>query len=1179
MAPLPNLKIYREILSFLDSSDLDKEAFAVVPDSGKAYLISGIWFHTKVPTVVLCPSPEDARELSDRLRWYLGAEAPVFQFAETEVLPFERMSVEPRTVRDRIECLGALLSWTLADRKDVQPPLIVVSAMGAMQKTMSPVAIRETAHTLRVDDEVRIERLMDRWIRMGYTITPSVEEPGTIARRGGIVDIYSPAHEWPIRIDFWGDFVDSIRIFDPTSQLSDQKIDEVTVLPASEILTTGDSRNVSDSAIAGLDFRTTNSGVRDRIMDDLSALMADSLVDGDALYAGFFLNSTLLDHLRMCPDAQLLVVEPSETTEAAVQISNNCDDRRLTKENRGDLPSGFPSILIGIKEFESCWNSDPKCLNLTRYQRAETSRQFQLPLKAAEPYHGDIDRLCLDLDRKGPACTVLATQNSQRVGELLREASLGVRETNALPELPSDGAIPLIHSPVDEGWSLFDPSSESINLLTLLTDRELFGRQRREPRRVRRSSKASGRVPSDHLQEGQFVVHIDHGIGKFVGTINREAAEPGGGAEEYLVLEYADGDKLYVPMAHLDRIAPYSGGNDNDPSPTRLGTQEWARTVARARTSTKKLAFDLLGLYAKRAASDGFSHLEDTHWQKEMEDSFPYYETMDQLEAIHQVKQDLEAPKPMDRLICGDVGYGKTEVALRAAFKAVMSGKQVAILVPTTVLAQQHFSTFSGRLTPFPIAIEVLSRFKTPNEQEAIVGKLKAGDIDIVIGTHRLVQKDVAFKNLGLVIIDEEHRFGVHHKERLKEIRADVDVLTMTATPIPRTLHMAVSGIRDISTIETPPDERLPIKTYLAERSDDIAREAILREIDRNGQVYYLHNRVQSIELVAAHLRSLVPEARVIVGHGQMPEDRLIDVMDAFSNREADVLVCTTIIESGLDVPAVNTLIVEHAERFGLAQLYQLRGRIGRRSRRGYAYLLVEPGRRPTESAQRRLKTIVAATELGAGFHIAVRDLEIRGAGNLLGAEQSGQIQSVGFDLYSRLLGEAVTEIRATTGMGPALPEPNVEPTIDLGLPASIPEQLVPHMPTRMDMYHAVANAKTLEDVDGLVAEFHDRLGLKLPDETHYLFYYARVKILARMARADAVVRQRDHIRIQLKSPVGDGRLALEKALGHGIKVGNQQIHMDAQIGDGPWGQALIELLRGVAEFNDRLDRLMTVAT
>ena len=517
-------------------------------------------------------------------------------------------------------------------------------------------------------------------------------------------------------------------------------------------------------------------------------------------------------------------------------------------------------------------------------------------------------------------------------------------------------------------------------------------------------------------------MHVEHGVGRFAGT-GRTPREDDD--REYLIINYAEGDELYVPMEHLDRVTPYVAPLDRPPSLSRLGTQEWKRTKARVERSTREMAAELLSLYASREMAEGHSFALDTPWQVQLEDAFPYEETPDQAEAILDMKHDMESGKPMDRLICGDVGYGKTEVALRAAFKAVTDGYQVAILVPTTVLAQQHFTTFSERLKPYPVRVEVLSRFRTDREQRDIVNDLAEGKVDIVIGTHRLVQKDVSFKNLGLIVVDEEQRFGVAHKERLKQMRSEVDVLTMTATPIPRTLHLSLSGIRDMSAIQTAPEERLPIKTYVSEFSDELIREAIRREIDRRGQVYFLHNRVYNIDYIAGYIRRLVPEAKVGVAHGQMGENGLEQAMVDFAEGNVDVLVCTTIIESGLDIPNVNTLIVNRADTFGLAQLYQLRGRVGRSARRAYAYLLIPQHRSLTETAEKRLKTMLAATELGAGFQIAMKDLEIRGAGNILGANQSGHIYAVGFDLYTRLLSDAVESLRAQRASNNEHPETN----------------------------------------------------------------------------------------------------------------------------------------------------------
>ena len=961
----------------------------------------------------------------------------------------------------------------------------------------------------------------------------------------------------PARIDLWGDEIDSLRHFDPATQRSTGAVDQIAVLPAWEVLPSLAGDEVG-AMLRELDYANVKTAERDRIQDEMAQLLAHMTTDGAAFYAGFFHRHTLLDHLD--PSTALVIVdEPSETEEAAHQWEAAAARLRLTKQERGELPLGFPppfadwpSIAQELERF--------RVLEVSRYHKGRSGGAIALPFAAPPLYHSDLGALAADL---GPsrAPTVLATQHSRRLDEVLREADVGARESRDLPVLPDASVVHVVHAPVAGGWTLREREDAGGDLLRLLTDAELFGAAKRRPGRSRRRAAPAHHILIDELAPGQLVVHVDHGIGRFAGT---RAMDEGDARREYLVLEYAERDRLYVPMEQLGRISLYSGGSEEAPSLTRLGTQEWSRAVARAKESTRRLAFDLLALYARRELADGHPAAPDTPWQREMEDAFPYVETPDQAEAIGAVKDDMEAPRPMDRLVCGDVGYGKTEVALRASFKTVMDGRQVAVLVPTTVLAQQHFQTFAERLGPYPIRVEMLSRFRTPAEQSDVIRRLRRGEVDVVVGTHRLVQRDVGFKDLGLLVIDEEHRFGVNQKEQLREMRHGVDVLTLTATPIPRTLHMALAGVRDISNIETPPEERLPIKTYLAEASDELVREAIQRELDRGGQVYFLHNRVKTIDLAVGRLRELVPAARLLVAHGQMNEAALADVMERFIDGEADVLVCTTIIESGLDIPTVNTLIVDRADRFGLAQLYQLRGRIGRRAQRGYAYLLIPPGRRLTEAAQRRLQTIAAATELGAGFRIAMRDLEIRGAGNILGAEQSGHIHAVGFDLYTRLLQEAVEDLRAQGGM-PEQRRPS-DPQVDLGLEANIPDWLVDHLPTRMGLYQRMARARSVGDVEDITAEFRDRFGYRLPDEVYALLYALRVSVLARAAGVESVLRQANEVTMRLRAPAGGARLALERALGRGVRVGHQQVHLPTQ-GDGPWGQALLEVLEGLERF------------
>ena len=1137
---------------------------AVAPDAAKPLVIAGLWRDLQRPMLVLCPHPDDARRLLDQLEAYCGEDAPLLHFAEAEVLPYERLSVEAGTVHERIRALGAL------HRTADAPPLIVASVTGILQKTLPPAVLRDAMHTLTRGQRLAVEPMLTRWARMGYAVGSMVDHPGTVARRGGIVDVYGPGHDRPVRIDLWGDEVDSIRAFDANTQRSGEHLDAVTVLPAGETLPLLADHERIDELIRNLDFANTGTSERDRIQDELADLLAGVSLDNASFYAGFLLRHTLLDHLP--EDVVVVVSEPSETVEAARHVEGGAEKMRLAKEERGALPMGFPAPLADWDTVSGVLEGLPR-LELSRYHQGATGgAAVALPFDAAPSYQGAIEDLAEAVQAGDRGAVVIATQHSQRLRELLAEADVGAAEERTLDAAPERG-VTVVHTTVAGGWTLATEEG-SEPLVTLLSDAEVFGARKQRVTRARRHAQRFQATTVEELTPGAYVVHVDHGIGRFAGTGSRSEDADVSGGREYLILEYAGGDRLYVPMEHLARLSPYAGGEEKPPSLTSLGGQEWTRAVSRARESTKRLAIDLLALYARRESSEGFPHGSDTPWQREMEDAFPFVETPDQQRAIDDVKEDMEIARPMDRLVCGDVGYGKTEVALRAAFKAVMSGKQAAVLVPTTVLAQQHYRSFAERLGPFPARVEMLSRFLTPKEQDEVVRGLKSGEVDVVIGTHRLVQKDVDFKDLGILIIDEEHRFGVAHKERLRELRSEVDVLTLTATPIPRTLHMAMSGIRDISTIETPPEERLPIKTYLAERSDDLVREAVQRELDRGGQVFFLHNRVKSIHLAAGALRDLVPEARILIGHGQMPEDELAEIMERFADGEGDVLVCTTIIESGLDIPNVNTLVVDHADRFGLAQLYQLRGRIGRRSQRAYAYLLVERGRRLTDTAKRRLETIMAATELGAGFRIAMKDLEIRGAGNLLGGEQSGHIQAVGFDLYTRLLSEAVAELRAMREGGAPPPPQTPDSVIDLGLPASIPEELVPHMPARMAMYQRLARAATVADVDDLPREFMERFGHRLPDELHNLLFGVRVRVLAKTAGVESVTRRTDRVTLKLGDEVGGARIALERALGHGTTVGNQQVHVPLEQGRTPWGQALLEVLEELAAFRERAGEL-----
>jgi len=801
-------------------------------------------------------------------------------------------------------------------------------------------------------------------------------------------------------------------------------------------------------------------------------------------------------------------------------------------------------------------------------------------LATRDAYAGRLPQAAADTGRelrRGDR-VVVVTQQAQRYREVLAEANVAAEVRARVEPTParaaSDGTLALVQGALPEGWQV---TTADGRVVSLTTDRELFGFVKR-----RRALRRAGSQRSKFLAEvspGDFVVHADHGIARFGGIVRRPVD---GEERDYLELRYAADDRLYVPMEQVERVSRYVGPAEHVPRLTRLGTQEWHHARARVRAAVAIVAADLVRLYAARQLLRGHAFRADTPWQRELEAAFPYEETEDQLRAIAEVKADMESERPMDRLICGDVGFGKTEVVVRAAFKAVMDGMQVAVLVPTTVLAQQHERTFRERLGAFPVRVEALSRFQSDGEAREVITGLRSGEVDIVIGTHRLLQPGIEFGNLGLVIIDEEQRFGVAHKERLKRMRLEVDVLSLSATPIPRTLHMSLTGIRDMSTMETAPVARLPVQTFVSEYDAALVREATLHELDRGGQVYVVHNRVHSIDVLADQLRELVPEARIAVGHGQMPETVLSRVMERFADGEFDVLVCTTIIESGIDIPNVNTLVVDQADTLGLAQLYQLRGRVGRSTQQAYAYLLHSREHMLSEVAQQRLATIFEANELGAGFQVALRDLEIRGAGNLLGQEQSGQIATVGFDLYTSMLGEAVEELRTQAAIPAAVAEPPSGPgmrkelnaaalrarplravALDLPVSAFIPESYIAEIEGRLALYQRVAALRSIANVEALAVETADRLG-PLPLPLEQLLALVRIR-LAAVAADVAAVRVEDGevvLTARDKRSFGARRLPTLPA---GVRVGRMQLRVArAALGE-QWLGAVEALLRLLA--------------
>ena len=863
----------------------------------------------------------------------------------------------------------------------------------------------------------------------------------------------------------------------------------------------------------------------------------------------------------MPKDSLIILYRPADIFNHYWEIEERIRQLKQNKEHNGQIPYNFPISHQSWNEIEKQIATKNHKIEIMPWG-SETLLNKDIhimPFSSASAYNGDLNLLSLEIKNfnQDKNTTVIYTSHHTRLTETLDSI------------IPKQFIISSESNQIGPGFVLNTKNSK----LMILSDSEIFGITKQK-RGIRKKS-IKRQAFFNEISIGDYVVHVEHGIAKFLGTQKRNENE-----NEFLILQYAQGDKLYVPMDHLDRVAPYFAPMEASPSLTRLGTQEWSRAKNRVEKSTKELAAELLRLYAQRELVKGHSMQSDTKWQIQLEESFPYEETDDQLTTISEVKEDMESLRPMDRLICGDVGYGKTEIAIRAAFKAVMDNKQVAVLVPTTVLAQQHYKTFSERLKSFPCTVTALSRFRTKAEQKQILEKINNGKIDICVGTHRLVQKDVKFKDLGLIIIDEEQRFGVSHKEKFKQLRKEVDILTLTATPIPRTLHMSLAGVRDMSTITTAPEERLPIKTFVSEFSDDLIREAILRELDRQGQIYFLHNRVNNIEYIAEYLSDLVPNAQIGIAHGQMTEKELEKVMISFSEGLIDVLVCTTIIESGLDIPNANTLIINRADTFGLAQLYQLRGRIGRSSKRGYSYLLIPRRQSISETAEKRLKAMLSATELGSGFKIAMKDLEIRGAGNILGSEQSGHIHTVGYDLYTRLLSAAVEDLRKEQSNEENSQDISYKQSqqisVDLGIPASIPKEYIEDLTIRLNFYQSLTHIRNKEQINDFEKELKDRFG-NFPIEVENLIFILKLKIETGLTGAQSITKNGKQILIQFPYSLSNMKSILNKTIGESWQIGNQQIrcHID-DLGEN-WETQLLESMTKLVSLQQDLTSKMSL--
>ena len=1209
LALLYDHPIYRQLVEALAArpSQLPATPLGVL-SAARPALLAALHAHLKRPMLLVVARADAARTLTQQIQLWSPHPEAVLRLPDPDALFYERIAWGRDTVYERIRVLAAVATWPIeADHRP--PPLLVTSARALMLKTIPPAELRATVRNLRVGQRINLNELVTHWIQLGYQPVSIVEEPGSFSRRGGILDIFSPYQPRPVRIELFGDEIESLRTFDPLTQRSEQHIAHFKVVPAHEALARYGPK--AREVLKEIDLSGCQPAARTSFEEDFEHLERAERFQGVEFYLPFFYEMPAgpLDYLP--PDGLLVIEDPLELSGVMDELDAQAQALLQELMRHGELPPGLPRPYFTPQEMQDALKARPHLI-LGREgweTSASTSRDatahpaLEMLFAPAPVYGGQVKRLAEDLREwaRTGACIVLVSRQAARLGEILADRQIAFQTGIPLPgpeelsdavsmavegvetivpqkqEVPYAG-ITLIQGSLAEGWVLDQVSSSlpveghtagaRVGRLLLLTDAEIFGHYKPEPRRripfVRRA--VTPETFFFDFQPGDYVVHIEHGIGIFRGLVklNLDGVE-----NEYLQVDYAANDRLYVPVHQADRLSRYVSVDDKPPVIHRLGTADWSTVKRRAQHAVEEIARELLELYAAREITPGFAFAPDTPWQQELEASFPYIETEDQLRAIAQVKRDMEKPKPMDRLICGDVGYGKTEVALRAAFKAVMAGKQVALLVPTTVLAQQHYQTFSERLAPYPVVVEMLSRFRSRKEQEDILRRLREGKVDIVIGTHRLLQKDVRFKSLGLLIIDEEQRFGVSHKERLKKMRTEVDVLTLTATPIPRTLYMSLSGVRDMSTINTPPAERLPIKTTICPYDETLIRTAILRELNRGGQVYFVHNRVMGIEPIAQRLRKLVPEARIAIAHGQMPESQLERVMVDFVARKYDVLVCTSIIESGLDIPNVNTIIINQAHQFGLAQLYQLRGRVGRGAVRAYAYLLTPRNTEIGEAARKRLEAIAEASDLGAGLRIAMRDLEMRGAGEILGDRQHGHIAAVGFDLYTRLLAQAVRELRN----GRQLPQPEGEDAlaylqplqegvqISLPLQAYLPEDYIPDATLRLRLYRRMAGLLSLTDVEAMAQELRDRFG-ELPPPVHNLLYQLRLKVLALESDVQSISVEAGQILIKAEGLEYLNREALQRHVGAAVRVSRRQVWLPLHPDTATWQAELERVLR-----------------
>lgn len=1121
MDPLINSENFNGLKKALDSKSFPFEVNGL-SDSGRAYLINAIYENEDRPMVIVTSSDVEARNLYEDLSFY---SLDVYYLPTREIVFYNIDAISGDLRWARLKVIKEIL-------ENKNKKKIIVTSIESFVSLYTPIELyKKYSFTLSEEEEIELNSVTQKLVECGYERTQVVEGKGEFAVRGGILDVYPPYSAAPFRIELFGDEIDSIRTFNVESQRSIERQDSVHIFPAKEIILDNEIlksslEKIEDELNKVLEKNKDNTELTDKLKSivnhNIESLREKWSFETIESYIPFLFDkpSKLFDYL----DDYLFIMDESDRCKGKVDsvLLEFLEDYKAFLE-RGDILPSQNKLVLSNEEVEEGFRSqDVIILNALKknLKFLEARESVEFNQASLHNYNGQVELLIEEIQEKkknGYKVVVLSgtRPRGERFVEVLRDRDIEANYKDVISEI-NDGEVVVTFGNQAKGFDYKDLK------LCVISDKEAFGEGKRKSTKKHKKQKGMAKIKSfGELKPGDYVVHVNSGIGIYKGIKQIDA---GGNKRDYLDIEYQKGDKLYVPVEQLDLVQKYVGSEGKGPKVNKLGGNEWQKAKAKVRKSINDIAKDLVKLYAARATVKGYKFSKDTQWQKQFEDEFPYEETPDQLVSLEEIKADMESDKPMDRLLCGDVGYGKTEVAIRAAFKAVMDGKQVAFLVPTTILADQHYSNLKKRFAGFSITIDVISRFKSRKEQNQTLQALKEGNVDILIGTHRLVSKDINFKDLGLLIVDEEQRFGVTQKEKIKNLKKNVDVLTLSATPIPRTLHMSLTGVRDISVIETPPEDRYPIQTYVVEQNDQLIRDSILREINRGGQVFFVYNRVENIQSMAAYIKELVPECTPRVIHGQMTEKQLETELIDFMNKEADVLICTSIIETGIDMPNVNTLIVYDADKMGLSQLYQLRGRVGRSNRVAYAYLVYQKDKVLTEVAEKRLKALKDFTELGSGFKIAMRDLEIRGAGNMMGSSQHGHMASIGYDLYCRMLEDTVKLIKGEIEQEP------VETTVDIKLDAFISSSYIDNEIQKIEIYKKIAAIENEEDYNYVKEELEDRYST-IPKPVYNLMDIAYIKSKAKLLDIEEIKERKNEIIFEFQSRERTDKRLLVKVL------------------------------------------------